>query len=263
MKYILYKMSKQLTPWEIGRSIFDDCGYSLTTLEDADAHNFDWKKYKAIEITPELGTSFIWCQCTIREGASTRYKKWQPSAIGESRPSIISHLAGNSSDLSDSLLHTLTADEVFAGGEWNKLIMNRVVQDIFDSRYIALNIHDNELETSTFATQLKEAIAYTADDTASVPLLTALTDGRTITVAELAAKVINASDIYNTKVAVLLLEQKKIQDQINAVTGIDDTLLLKEDLFGIMVDSGLAISSGREVSGVQRESTDDKYGIQF
>ena len=262
MKYILYKMSEQLTPWELGRSIYDDCGYCLTTIEDADAHNFDWKKYKAIEITPELGTSFIWCQCTIKDGDSTRYKKWQPSELGQTVPDITSHLAGNSSDLQDSLLHSLTADEELAGGEWNKLIMNRVVQDIFDSRYIALNIHDNELETSTFATQLKEANAYIADNSASVPLLTKLVEGRTITVAELAAKVITASDIYNTKVADLLLAQKKIQDQIKAVSGIDDTLLLKEDLFGIMVDSGLAISSGRATDN-QRESANNKYGIQF
>jgi len=262
MKYILYKMTDQLTPWELGRAIFDDNGYCLTTIEDGDAHNFDWKKHKAIEITAALGTSFIWCQCTIKTGASTRYKKWQPSDLGETTPSIISHLAGNSSDNSDSRLHTLTAAEVEAGGEWNKLIMNRVVQDIFDSRYIALNIHDNELETSTFAAQLKEAEAYIADDTASVPLLTSLVDGRTITVAELAAKVISASDIYNTKVATLLLAQKKIQDRINAVSGIDDTLLLKEDLFGILVNSGLAISSGRATDN-QREVSDDKYGIQF
>lgn len=262
MKYILYKMTDQLTPWELGRAIFDDNGYCLTTIEDGDAHTFDWKKHKAIEITAALGTSFIWCQCTIKEGASTRYKKWQPSDLGETTPSIISHLEGNSSDNSDSRLHTLTAAEVEAGGEWNKLIMNRVVQDIFDSRYIALNIHDNELETSTFAAQLKEAEAYIADDTASVPLLTSLVDGRTITVAELAAKVISASDIYNTKVAALLLAQKKIQDRINAVSGIDDTLLLKEDLFGILVNSGLAISSGRATDN-QREVSDDKYGIQF
>ena len=262
MKYILYKQSQHLTPWEVGNAIFTDNGYCLTSIEDDDVHTFDWKKFKAIEVAPALAVSFVWCQCTIRENASTRFKKWQPSELAETEPSIGSHLAGNSFDKQDSLLHTLTAAQVEAGGEWNKLIMNRVVQDIFDSRYIALNIHDNELETSTFAAQLKEAEAYIADDTTSVPLLTSLVDGRTITVAELAAKVISASDIYNTKVAALLLAQKKIQDRINAVSGIDDTLLLKEDLFGVMVNSGLAISSGRATDN-QREVSDDKYGIQF
>jgi len=56
--------------------------------------------------------------------------------------------------------------------------------------------------------------------------------------------------------------QKKVQDQIKAANGIDETLLLKEDLFGIMVEAGLAISSGRSTD-LQREVSYDKYGVQF
>ena len=78
----------------------------------------------------------------------------------------------------------------------------------------------------------------------------------------MATNIISANDIYNSKVVTLLAQQKIVQDQVKAVTGIDDTLLLKEDLFGVMVSSGLAISSGRAVDD-QREVDDNKYGIQF
>ena len=32
MKYILYKQSQHLTPWEVGNAIFTDNGYCLTSI---------------------------------------------------------------------------------------------------------------------------------------------------------------------------------------------------------------------------------------
>ena len=265
MKYIVYKQPKDnIYPWEVNDRLFTQDGYVLSTISNENGNIFDWSKWEAVEISKEFAQGSLWCNCIIKSGQTERYRKWVPGDLDQEKPSLDSHLSGSSSadDEPNSLKYILNDEETTLGGEWNKFIMNRVVQDVFNNRFKALGVVDNDLERSTYQAQLAEAIAYLDNDSSPTPLLIILSENRNATVSELANSIINANDIYNTKVAELLAQQKAVQDQIKAVSGIDDTLLLKEDLLGVMVESGLAISSGRAEDD-NRTMPDNKYGIQF
>jgi len=265
MKYIVYRQPVDAQyPWEINKNLFNSDGYILASITNANANIFDWVKWDAVEVTEEMATSSLWGECSIKNGQTERYRKWIPQDLDMDRPTLDSYIVSSTTDVDDNatLRHVLSDTEIIAGGEWNKFIMNRIIQKVFDSRFSALNISDSELEKATYQAQLSEATNYMIDNTTPTPLLTILSTGRAVTVSQLATNIISANDIYNSKVVTLLAQQKIVQDQVKAVTGIDDTLLLKEDLFGVMVSSGLAISSGRAVDD-QREVDDNKYGIQF
>jgi len=267
MKYIVYKMPQgnEYPPELSGiKPIQIQDGWILSELNDADANTLDWVKWKAVEVTEEFATYSLWSNCIIKYGQTTRYRKWHPTGEGQTKPGLDQRIAGSSwnDDSIGSLKYELTEEDITNGGEWNKFIMNLNVQEVFDSRYQALHAADNQLEMATWPTQLAEAKAYQADNTVSTPVLDTIANERDITIADLAQSVIDANNAYNIKVAELLNAQKKVQDQIKAANGIDETLLLKEDLFGIMVEAGLAISSGRSTD-LQREVSYDKYGVQF
>lgn len=265
MKYIVYKQPENNEyPWEINKTLYVDAGFVLASISDSNANLFDWVQWSAIEISEELANGSLWGGCIIKNGQTTRYRKWIPKNSGETVPTLVSTLAGSSSndDVHHALKHVLSEDEVILGGEWNKFIMNRVVQEIFDSRFVGLGVSDNSLEKATYQAQLSEALAYDTDNTASTPILSVLSANRDIDVATLSTNILIANNNYNLKVAALLAEQKAIQDVIKNTVGIDDTLLLMEDLLGIMVESGLAISAGRAVDD-NRVVDDSKYGIQF
>jgi hypothetical protein len=268
MKYIVYKQPEDsVYPWEMKETIFIDSGYVLASISDANANILNWVKWSAIEVSEDLATGSLWAHCIIKNGQTERYRKWAPVDNGETMPTINSQLAGSSSDeyddtIADSLKHVLSDSEIIKGGEWNKLIINRVVQEIFDSRFSALGVNDNALEASTYQVQLTEANAFILDDSVATPILDVLVANRDTDKVTLATNVIAADAAYNLKVASLLAEQKIVQDLIKSASGIDETLLLKEDLLGVMVESGLAILAGRAKDD-DRTVTDDKYGVQF
>lgn len=86
----------------------------------------------------------------------------------------------------------------------------------FNDQYQALVNTDTDLEQSTWSQQLAEATAYTANSSASTPLLSALAAVKGITVAQYAEKVMSASAAYNTAVATLMTNLKTATAEINA-----------------------------------------------
>jgi hypothetical protein len=264
MKYIVYKQPENSSyPWELPEILFIDSGFILTEISEVVAKTFNWVKWSASEVTEDLANGSLWANCIIKDGQTTRYRKWVPEGTGETVPTLQSNLAGSSTENNkDSLKHLISADEDIAGGEWNKFIINKVIQEVFDSRFSAIDVKDNELEASTYQVQLAEAKAFTLDNKAKTPVLDILTTNRNISVAALAVKIIEADTVFNTRVAQLLVSQKTVQDKVKEAVGIDETLLLKEDLVGVMVEAGLAISSGRSDT-LNRTVKDTAYGIQF
>lgn len=263
MKYIVYKQPNDSTyPWEITSNLFSADGYVLASISSASADVFDWVRWDAVEVSSELATSSLWGDCSIKNGQTDRYRKWVPEDLDMVKPTLSSYVSGSTGDDTGVLRYIITEADDIAGGEWNKFIINRVIKTVFDNRFTALGIVDGELEKATYQAQLTEAVNYAIDNTADTPLLDALASGRDIAVNQLAADIISANDIYNGKVVSLLSQQKLIQDRIKAAVGIDETLLLKEDLLGVMVDSGLAITSGR-ADDDNRTVSDTTYGIQF
>lgn len=77
-------------------------------------------------------------------------------------------------------------------------------------------------EIDTFATQEKEALAYQADNTADVPLISGLAAVRGLTVAELAARVLGHAAAYKAAMAQVMGKKHLLEDQVAAALTIED-----------------------------------------
>jgi len=77
-------------------------------------------------------------------------------------------------------------------------------------------------ERDTWAQQQAEATAWTADNTAATPLLTALASARSTTVADLAPKILEKAAAYSTAYYAALAQHQKERDSISAATSSAD-----------------------------------------
>jgi len=125
-----------------------------------------------------------------------------------------------------------------------KTVLVANVEDVFDLRFKSLNADAPDLESSTWAAQTAEASAVTADSKAATPVLKILADARGLKVADLAKKVSDNVNAYNSDVATLLGKQQSKVDEINAIDNVKDLLEWDENNFGIEMPYPLAVEKG-------------------
>lgn len=117
-------------------------------------------------------------------------------------------------------VHTLTADEQAGAIAFNKYLFKRVVRDRYNQKFKELNKWSSHLEAATWEQQKSEASAWTADNSASTPMLTTMATARGISVSDLVSKINSKVTAYNNSLATLLGEQKNLEDDIDALADI-------------------------------------------
>ena len=75
-----------------------------------------------------------------------------------------------------------------------------------------------ESEVLSWDKQEREARAFLAEPTATVPLIAALAAARGISVSALAQRIVQKADAYTAAIAASLGKRQKLEDQLNAMT---------------------------------------------
>jgi hypothetical protein len=91
----------------------------------------------------------------------------------------------------------------------------------YKSKELVAKYTDGEIRT--WDQQRSEATAYTADNTVSTPLLSAIATARGITVSELATKVLNNASAYESAYGTLLGRYQKNKDILASIDLANDT----------------------------------------
>tara|TARA_Y100000389_G_C17327124_1_gene446150 strand:- start:12 stop:665 length:654 start_codon:yes stop_codon:yes gene_type:complete len=111
-----------------------------------------------------------------------------------------------------------TDEEKIAAAKTYKIAKNSEAEGSFTQLVMAANNNGySEVERSTFAQQRVEALAYTADNSVSTPLLTAIADARETTVAILAPKVIAKAEENDQVIGNLIGRKRKVADRLEAI----------------------------------------------
>ena len=107
------------------------------------------------------------------------------SAISDAFPEIESD-----EDVPTSTKYDMTADDIAAGLSFNHIIFKKYIRDRFnDKAKDIVSARVGDLEQLSFEQQKKEAEAWTADNSASVPMLTTMATARGISVSDLVGKI--------------------------------------------------------------------------
>ncbi|OUW81173.1 MAG: hypothetical protein CBD82_04355 [Gammaproteobacteria bacterium TMED222] len=121
-------------------------------------------------------------------------------------------------DVPSSTRYDLTADDIASGLSFNKILFKKYIRDRFnDKAKDIVSARVGDLEQLSFEQQKDEAAAWTADNTASTPMLTTMATARGITVSALVSKINTKVAAYNSAVATKLAEQKVLEDEVDAL----------------------------------------------
>ena len=153
-----------------------------------------------------------------------------------------------SSSEDNKVQYTLTDEDVALGILFNKTVMKKIIEDRFNEKLRELQLDASELERATWEVQRREASAYQADNSVSCSVLSTLALARSgssggmssgsyfsgsLTVSQLATKVISKSDAYFTKLTGLLKEQQILGDIVDSCKTIADCHRVKHERFGV------------------------------
>ena len=136
--------------------------------------------------------------------------------------------------------YTLTADDNTNAMAFMKAVMRKITDEVYDHRLQALNVNVSELEFKSWDKQRTELAEYRADNTATVPLLTALATSRGITLGAMATLVENAIADYDDKVKTLLTNKQTTEKLIKDCASIKDCFVLLHNKFEYTMPVALA-----------------------
>ena len=121
-------------------------------------------------------------------------------------------------DVPTSTRYDMTADDIASGLVYNKILFKKYIRDRFNDKAKDIaSARIGNLEQLSFEQQKSEAAAWTADNTASTPMLTTIATARSITVSALVSKINTKVAAYNSAVATKLAEQKVLEDEVDAL----------------------------------------------
>ena len=121
-------------------------------------------------------------------------------------------------DTPTSTRYDMTADDIASGLSFNKILFKKYIRDRFnDKSKDIVSARVGDLEQLSFEQQKSEAAAWTADNTASTPMLTTMATARSLTVSALVSKINTKVAAYNSAIATKLAEQKVLEDEVDAL----------------------------------------------
>ena len=132
-------------------------------------------------------------------------------------------------------VHTLTSDEVAGAVAFNHYIFKRIIRDRYNQKFKELSKWSSSLEQATWEQQKSEAAAWTADNSASTPMLSTMATARGLTVSALVAKINTKLTSYNNALATQLAEQKDLEDEVDALADIAACHKWRHEKLGIGV----------------------------
>jgi hypothetical protein len=136
--------------------------------------------------------------------------------------------------------YTLTDTDKTNAMNFMKAVMRKIVDEVYDHRLQALNVNASKLESSTWVKQRTELAEYRADNTATVPLLTALATSRGITLEAMATLVENAIADYDSKVNTLLANKQTTEKLIKDCASLKECFVLLHNKFEYTMPVALA-----------------------
>jgi len=220
--HILFEMKDQRTlgPIQIiGRYMEFAIGYIPDTHTDI----INWNHIGATVIEEDVAKSYM-----LADG-------WNGTvSVRKNTPqNAILEVVSSTEDESTKIKYHLTDEDKSNTVKFMQAVLRKKLDKVYDSRFDKLNLPPNKLEGDSWAQQKAEAQAFKANGSASCPLLNTLAVARSITLSEMADKVLDAIDAHNTQVADLLGKKQTVEKEIKEADTIAKCYLVYHKRYGI------------------------------
>lgn len=126
----------------------------------------------------------------------------------------------------------LTDEDRENGTKFMKVILRKMLDEVYDKRLEHLNLGVSTLELLSWNTQYAEAKQHLETGASDTPMLQTLAEQRNITLTEMATKVVNAKNNFDNEVSKLLSKKQLIEKEIKDCTDMKELNILIHRRFG-------------------------------
>ena len=207
-------------------------------VEQEYLNNLHYAIFETTDIA--LAYKFAWVQrdtVSVKVGDNLETVDWQLDMILASMETL------GEPDIY-KISYTLTETDLSNGMKFLKTYNKLVLDAVYDTRLKKEQLGITKIESLSWDQQRKESEAYTADNTASTPLLTKLAEARGITIAQMVSKVTVALEKYYEKLAVLLAKKQKVENEIKACTTLLELHVVNAQRFGFYMNEDRITTAG-------------------
>jgi len=209
--YILFKSvneSIQRTVQTYGHYI----NYTIGYIPDTHADILDFQQLNPTVLDDEVAKAWKFI------GEYREYTSVKDNTVQQEQLELVASMEANSYKQQ----YFLTVEDRANTVKCHQAIMRKMLDEVYDKRFIAMNAEVSHLESGSWPQQRIEADLYAADNSALCPLLTALSEARGITLAEMVTKVNEGVAAYTAKVQDLLSRKQLVETEIKACNSIAD-----------------------------------------
>lgn len=183
--------------------------YTIAELPETHVDIFDYRKYNPRILTEDVAWAWMFINA-VNDKISVRSATPQ-----NGRLELLESIDADGTKTKYTLTETDKANTVAL----LKDMMRLTLDEVYDKRLVALKLTASNLEQSTWDQQRAEAEAWTADNTASTPLLTSLAAVRGIQIDDMVQLVLTAVANYDAGVVDLMTRKQTVETEItNAST---------------------------------------------
>ena len=155
-------------------------------------------------------------------------------------------------ELGEKVKYELTEEDKENGVLFNKVVLNKIVEDRFTEKFRELQLNASELEKASWSAQEAEAWATRRARGQRIPGMTPVLDilakVRGVSVGDMAEKVLSNVESRNVKVATMLAEEQKLKEEIKKCQTLADYHRLRHLKFGVSLTGQQAEDEGVEES---------------
>lgn len=181
-------------------------------------------------------------------GNYSGYISVRPKTLANEQLQVLSSLEADNM----KARYFLTEEDKQNTVEFMKIVLRKMLDEVYDRRFEHLNIEATKLEFATWQSQLTEAWTYKIDPTVESKVLEALANARGITKDEMADKIIKAHKVYESQVVELLSKKQSIEKEIKDCEDIAAINVVIHKRFGY----NMPVRQQQEM-GIQESSTYD------
>lgn len=150
----------------------------------------------------------------------------------------LNYIVSSTEEESYKTKYYLTDEDKANALTFTKIAIRKMLDEHFDRKLKQINAEVSSLESLSWQQQRDESNKYEADNTADVPMLTALAEARNITVAEMSTKIQSAIQQHSSKVSTLLAKKQSLEKEVKECLSTDDCVVFLHNRFGITMAIG-------------------------
>lgn len=207
----MYLLFKSVNDKNLGivKRIGTYMSYTIGFIPDTHTDIIDFRNLNATIVNDDIALAWKFIGCA-KGFITVRQETQQNDEL---------QIISSEEPLGTKVKYYLTDEDKLNTVAFQKILLQKILDEVYDKRMLNLNLYVSELEMSSWEQQKKEALNYPGTEAI---LLIQLAQIKGISIEEMVQRVKDAINNYNTQIAELIVNKKIVESEIKSCNTISE-----------------------------------------